>query len=485
MIKKITPLLFAYFLFLIGHSVLAVPAIPWPLEVTQPDGTTLTIRLYGDEWFNYTTTEDGFMIVKNQQNFYVYATVSQTGQVFPTNLIARNEDARNVSDVNFLKSLDTKSDISRLQSAKNAVSKHNILRSDELNEPQRTPTTGDPDLLVLLIEFSDRPFDDRTTAQARFSALLNLNNYNYNGSTGCVKDYYQASSYGKFNPNFVVMPPVTLSNTAQYYCDNDGELVPQMIIDACDALKILKPSVNFADYDNDGDNRVDNVLCFVAGWDRARGADDATNIWSHRWSVYPKEMYIGGNYEGSVESTTFDGKRVFDYFVTSELTGIESSPVKTMVNIGTFVHEFGHILGLPDYYHTTSTSISTVDTWSTMASGNYNNNSRTPPAFSAYDRFFLGWLTPEELTVTEQKTLYPLSQVTTASPNTNGQAYLVAASSHNMVTSGTSPGPVPNEFYILEYREKTGWDTYLPSAGMLIWHIDYLASAWSANTVNN
>ena len=454
-------------LCLTSTSLFAVPAIPYPVEITQPDGASLTIRLHGDEHFHYTTTEDGYMIVKNQQDFYVYATVSQFGEMEASTRIARNAHARTAVDASFLRSLDVAGELARLRNVANVKQIQKVAAQQELNQVQRTPKTGSPKFLVLLIEFSDRAFVNRSTAQTRYSNLLNEQGYSANSSTGSVKDYYAASSYGKFTPVFEVIAPVTLSQTAKYYCNNDGEFVPQMVIDACNAVN---STVNFADYDNDGDNYVDNVLCFVAGWDRAQGAADATNVWSHRWAVQP-----GYNYSGTQLSTYFDSKRVFDYFVTSELRGSSGT---NMVNIGTFCHEFGHIIGLPDYYHTDSDK-NTLSTWSLMDSGNYNNVSRTPPAFSAYDRFFMGWLTPEEY-FTGTKTLYPLSQLTT--PPTTGQAYLLSASSaHNLIGSN----PNPSEFFILEYREKTGWDAYLPTAGMLIWHIDYNATIWSNNTVNN
>ena len=468
-------------LCLASTNLFAVPAIPYPVDITQPDGTSLTIRLHGDEYFNYATTEDGYMVVKDPRGFYVYAQVLKNGQIEPTERIARNTTERSAVDAGFLGSLDARSEIERYYNAA-TISPKQMQRAapgqEMQSQPQRTPKTGAPKFLVLLVEFSDRQFTNRTTANTRFSNLLNEQGYSDNGSTGSVKDYYIANSYGQFTPNYVVVGPVTLPNTAQYYCDNDGALVPQMVIDACNAAD---PTVNFAEYDNDGDNRVDNVLCFVAGWDRAQGADNATNVWSHRWSVYPTAEYQGGNYSGSVASTYFDSKRVFDYFVTSELRGASGT---NMSNIGTFVHEFAHILGLPDYYHTQTSSKTTLQYWSAMDQGNYCNTSRTPPLFSAYDRFFLGWLTPEQY-ASGQRTLYPLSQSGTAAQA--GQAYLIAASSHNM--NGGSPSP--SEFFVVEYREKTGWDAYLGnnstsgSGGMLFWHIDYSSSVWSNNVVNN
>ena len=42
-----------------------------------------------------------------------------------------------------------------------------------------------------------------------------------------------------------------------------------------------------------------------------------------------------------------------------------------------------------------------------------------------------------------------------------------------------------NEYFLLENRQKTGWDAYLPGQGMLIWHIDDVPEVWQKNEVNN
>jgi hypothetical protein len=52
-------------------SSMAVPAHKKPIQVTQPDGTTVTIKLHGDEWMHFNTTADGYSVVKNQQGYEV------------------------------------------------------------------------------------------------------------------------------------------------------------------------------------------------------------------------------------------------------------------------------------------------------------------------------------------------------------------------------------------------------------------------------
>ena len=152
-----------------------------------------------------------------------------------------------------------------------------------------------------------------------------------------------------------------------------------------------------------------------------------------------------------------------------------------MCGVGTFCHEFGHVLGLPDYYDTSGSSNQTLGSWSIMDYGNYCNLGRTPPVYSVYDRFFLGWLTPEQKNTTAALILNPIYQSTTPPANTINQAFLLSATTHNL----TGKNPSPNEFFMLEYRQKTGWDTYLPAEGMCIWHIDFNQTLWDDNSPND
>ncbi|MDO4160595.1 MAG: fibronectin type III domain-containing protein [Prevotellaceae bacterium] len=166
--------------------------------------------------------------------------------------------------------------------------------------------------------------------------------------------------------------------------------------------------------------------------------------------------------------TTDDGVRIGRYTCSNEVNGLISSR-DVPCGIGTFVHEFGHILGLADHYATDYSEAQYVDpgTWDTMASGSYNNNSNTPPAFSAFERAELGWLDYTDLDVTVD------SFVTVPELQASNMAYRI-----------TNPDD-SNEYFILENRQQTGWDAYLPGHGMLVWHVDMDRTAWYGNTVNN
>ena len=135
-----------------------------------------------------------------------------------------------------------------------------------------------------------------------------------------------------------------------------------------------------------------------------------------------------------------------------------------MVGIGTFCHEFSHVLGLPDLYSTDYYVPSfTPDSWILMDRGPYNNNGKTPPYYSIYERYALGWITPQEIGKPADIKLDNISK---------NVGYIIKTDNEN-------------EYFLLENRQQEGWDKYIPGHGMLIWHIDYNQEVWDLNAVNN
>ena len=315
------------------------------------------------------------------------------------------------------------------------------------------PLNGTPHSLVILLEFKDVKF--QTTRQA-FYNLLNQSGYSDNNATGSCRDYFIACSDSLFQPEFDVYGPYTLSKDVAYYGEQKGDIHDTNAFDAfVEAVQLANEDIDFSQYDTNGDGKVDNIFFYYAGHNQAEGASENT-IWPHSSNLQSRDIVL-------------DGKQITTYACTSELKG---SGGTVMCGIGTFCHEFSHVLGLPDWYDT-SYGQYTVGSWSIMASGNYNNYGHTPPTYSSYERFYLGWLKPEQL---KRPGAYAMQSL----QETNS-AYLIAASEHNLM--GKSPSP--NEFFMIEYRTQVGWDAYLPGQGMLVWHIDYSAGAWADNTPNN
>ena len=438
----------------------AVPAYPYPITIVQPNGTILTIKINGDEFFHYKTTEDGFVIKKNKEGFYTYAVKDALGNIVPGKIIAKDKDIRTESDRIELKKVIKSSEISE------STITSGIKRTeggDTVTKLHKFPSTGSLHSLVILVNFQDNQFSVNEPL-ASFHSMLNQIGYDANGATGSARQYFLSCSNGKFDPQFYVVGPYTLPNNMEFYGKNlfatgNDSLPRQMVIDACNLAN--NAGLDFTKFDTDGDGVVDNVFIYYAGYNAAEGGSDSS-IWPHRSNL--------GN-----ENTVFDGKIIYNYACTSELKG--NSGVN-MCGIGTFAHEFSHVIGMPDYYHTTASKKPHLGEWSLMASGNYNNKGRTPPLYSAYDKFFLGWLTPEQIILTSNYELNPIEQ--SYSEGTK-QTYLISLDKHNI----NHQSPNPTEFFMLEYRKKSGWDSFIPNEGMLIWHIDFDRQAWMYNVVNN
>ena len=276
------------------------------------------------------------------------------------------------------------------------------------------------------------------------------------------RDYFRDNSMGVFDPQFDVVGPFTLPHNMAYYGKNDiagnDTLPQQMVIDACKLASNNGNGVDFTKYDTDNDGVVDNIFIYYAGYNEAEGGP-ANSIWPHRWSL-------------ANHNTKFNNKIIYDYACTSELRGNSGT---NMCGIGTFCHEFGHVLGLDDMYNTNNdNSYHTLSSWDIMDYGPYLNSGRTPPCYSSYERFFLNWLVPTELKAKQDVVLDTLA--------TSNKALLISQyGNHNLI--GATPNPV--EFFMLENRQKKGWDTYLPGHGLLVTHVYYNAATWASNEPNN
>lgn len=441
-------------LILFSVDSFSVPATPYPIKFIQPDGTELTIRLRGDEFFNYETTLDGYLIRKDDTGFYKYATVDNNNNIKATQVRVNPIEKRTAEENEFIKQLLPNPDFRTIQESKKAA---RIASSDQSSEMQKIyPTTGSPKSIVILVNFSDVSFvtSDPKTA---FHNLLNEEGYSANNGTGSARDYFRDASNGASSPEFVVVGPYNLPNPRSYYGgnnDNDDDVRPrQMVIDACNAANA---DVDFTTYDTDNDGIVDNVFIYYAGHNEAEGGPDES-VWPHRW-VLSTPLQL-------------DGKYISGYACTSEL---RSSSGSYMCGIGTFVHEFGHVYGLPDFYATDGSEHHTLSFWDVMDAGPYLNLGRTPPTYSAYERFFLGWLSPNILNTSSDVILPDLIS--------SNKAYLISESgTHNL--RGNNPSP--QEFFLLENRQPTGWDAYLPGKGLLITRVYYNSTTWRNNSPNN
>lgn len=419
----------------------ANPAAPWPITVEQPDGSKLAVRQRGDEHFHFTTTEDGYTIAKSSDGFYYYL---ENENLELSKIRANNANLRGTEELSFLNSIDKEKQYSIL--LKQAAQKRKQAQAASSQETH-FPTTGSPKALVILVNFRNEKFESENP-KADFTRLLNEEGYSENGALGSCRDYYMENSRNMFQPEFDVYGPATLAYGYEHYGDNSiatgDDIAPgEMVIEAC---RTLDNEIDFSEYDTDNDGMVDNIYVFYAGYGES-DSNQEKRIWPHSYNV-------------EEENVVLDGVRLGRYACSNEV----NFATKQMNGIGTFAHEFGHVLGLPDIYSTRYVAGAfTPGEWCLMDYGSYNNNGNTPPYMTVFERYSLGWMQPKELSKPANIILDTLE---------NGDGYIIKTNREE-------------EYFLLENRQQSGWDQYVPGHGMLVWHIDYNAAIWAENAVNN
>lgn len=438
----------------------AIPAKKGIVTVTQPDGTTVQVQKVGDEFAHMYLSADGLPLVLDNDFFY-YATIDADGIVTATSVRATDPANRTPETKAMLAGADASlvpvalDRTARLGGKRSVAAAMRVpTRSRAMHAPKgpglvphaNFPVTGSPRVLVVLVEYTDIKFSLENPLDY-FSRMMNEPGFSSYGGTGSALDYFTESSCGQFTPQIDVYGPIQLPKNRAYYGANsssgDDIRAYQMAIDACD---ILSETVDLAIYDTNNDDEIDNVFIFYAGVGEAT-SQVASSVWPHAWLVH----------DGANQTCIYNGKMLNRYACSNEWeTGRPDG-------VGTFVHEFSHVMGLPDLYATNYNSSFTPGEWSALDTGPYNNNGCTPPLYTAFERYSMGWIEPIVLDGPVDGTL----------PSIGNNVCAII------------PTPNANEYFLLENRQQVSWDKYIPGHGMLIWHIDYQADPWTGNTVNN
>jgi immune inhibitor A len=413
----------------------AKPYPPFPINQHQSDGTTLTIEQIGDEHYHYTQSTDGYLLV-DSVGVYYYANAAAEN----SGMKAHNRGERNQTETKYLQTLDPAATKTLYRTKTGFRSfghapKPALRAGDASGKPVPSDLTkGEKRIIVVPVQ---SPSIKLTFAKSDFSAQLNEKGYSKNGNYGSVRDYYIRQSKGAFTPNYDVYDPVTLSK--DYGSLTDDEIIKE----ALDGINIS----DINQYDTNNDGYIDGLIIILAG--------TANQNSDH------------GTYMGYNNTQQKSGKTVATYILCSELSGLNNN---YMDGVGTIIHEFGHMLGLTDHYTVRATDQRTPKYWDVMDYGCYNGstdnvNGTHVPNMSAFELQSLGWLTPTELTA-DSIGAYSLPVLR------EGKAYAIETS-----RSG--------EWFLIENRQKEGWDEELPGHGMLIWHINYDKQTWDNDAAND
>lgn len=418
--------LFAAFL-LIFDKTFSTSAYNKEVLLLQPNGDTLRACIKGDENHKWIGTKDGFTIIEKEIGTWYFAMKDSLGQIVPSDHLAKNPSGRDSSDLQILSKIEknvlynTDSSRKRIKALKSTFSS------------TVTPVVGKRNGLVILMGFSDKVF---TLEQLSFEDLFNKEHYS-GLSSGSVRSFFLENSSGRLDYTFDVVGPFVSTNPMAYYGGNDSQgndKNPEALIR--EAVTKASGLVDFSKYDNDNDGYVDNVHVIFAGYGEEAGAS-ASAIWSHKWEL--------------PESLAYNGKIISSYSCSPELrsnSGNKISPV------GVHCHEFCHTLGVPDFYDTDYKENGSFDgtgDWDLMASGSWNNYGDTPAHINGYAKtYLLGWGRVDTLSNTGMASIHYQSQ---------DQGFI-------RIDTKTS-----NEFFLLENRQRTGFDAEIPYHGMLIYRI--------------
>ncbi len=429
-------------------GVMAVPAKRNLRTFRQSDGTEVSVRLLGDEHFHTYVTTDGLTVAREADGDFYYQTSNGVSAVK-----AHNPEARTAAEKAYVTKEATALTLESLAKSRvEQINRRKVNKVSTRSGDTQVPNTGSPRVPILLVQYQDKKFKDA-------DPLTTFNEFFDNGSVSALS-YFRDQSNGKYTPQFDVYGPVTLSGNRAVYGGNDasgndkgcGNMVGE-------AVQALDGQIDYALYDNDRDGECDVLIVLYAGDGEASSYDsDAENaVWPCQWSLSGSEFR---------RALTLDGTKIDKFAVFNELNGTN---LRKIDGIGTFCHEFSHCLGLPDFYDTNYGNHFGMGPWSVMDYGNYNNDSYTPIGYSAYEKEFMGWIDIEEGV---EGTLYTLPVFNSLDLEKDKAVKL------------SNPRD-KNEYFILENRKLQGWDKYMPTEGLFIYHVTYSKYAWDSNVVNN
>lgn len=446
-------------------TIIAAPARRYPKTYHQPDGSTITLHLEGDERCSLSFTEDHIPVAQAADGSFRYITAITGGRQILSVIKAHDAGQRTKAERSVIESIDW-------NSINGYSTETQFVRYERTREPNvyrvaapgdysinRFPVTGSTRGLLLLVEFPDKRFVlDSLECNSHFDEMLNKEGYKdtyplwgstLEGAIGSASDYFRAQSYGAFTPSFQVLGPIMADNDYAYYGKNDAagyddSGTRKLVAEIC--KKVYKSGLtDFTEFDSDRNGIVDFVFVIYAGNAENYQGSDPNTIWPHQSSI----------------SQQFGNMRVTDYACSSELFYDTDSIID---GIGTICHEFSHILGLPDFYQTDGGTAFTMDAWSLMDYGAYDNNGFAPCGMTAFERFSIGWMNLTEISAPGDYRL----------PDLDKQGFAYRLSSDD-----------PTQFIVLENHQQNGWFSYQRAAGLMATAVFYKKEAWADNTVNN
>lgn len=422
---------------MVSLSVSASKAVHFMRQVTLESGREVTVHPVGDEYLHYLVTTEGEVVVE-ENGRYRLATMLEV-----ENLKIQSQQYS-----------------ATLRARMQGLGIGSPLTAEGIYTPKPFPHMGRPRALVIMVAYSDIDF---IYTKAEIDSVFNAREYNADDdfkSYGSMAQYFDDCSQGNFRPQFDLVGPYTLDNEQQVY-GGVTDRVDSLVIHAC--RKAEADGVDFSKYDTDGDGYLDLVYVLYSGYGASMGADEY--VWPcSGWLIPSKDNVFGG-------------KHLFRYSVSPELFGdpyvekvlqIDSPKLN---GIGVAVHEFSHVLGLPDiyptlqwltednYYDVLKYDNQSMEDWDVMDNGENINNGFDPVPYTAWEMELMGWT--EKMDTLKERCEVSLTPI------------IYGGSGKRIMNDND---PTGNEYWILENvpaGNDAGWYRAMPGSGMLVTHINY------------
>jgi M6 family metalloprotease-like protein len=444
---RISAALAYFFASALAAALIAAPHNGEVFELRQPDGSLVPARVFGDEFYQDVEGIDGFTLVRDADGWICYAEVSADGSEYVSTGVRYTGTSRAPASRKGVRI-----------SGGSALRKHGKNREalgyEELIAPRppSSPLSFMPKKLdgespapaaavrkvvgiTLLIEFPDQKSN---ISQAAMDDFCNrAGGVNGTAASGSVHDYFYDVSNGLLEYTNLVTPFVTVdSNKAYYDRGTNYQYVPQLLTSALNKLKASGFDISTATTEAaaSGANRGRQVAValniFYAG---SPTAGWANGIWPHSGTMTGQSASINGIYFASYQLSNL---------------GTGNNPP----NIGTFVHENGHMLmKWPDLYSYESPAHSNgVGDWCVMNSNSGSNPQQPNP----YLRDLAGWID-----------ITPITDATSGVFEMASNSYMAFKYAQNS-----------KESYYIEARRRTAAavnsrNAAIPGSGLAIWHI--------------
>lgn len=422
-------------LAIVTMAAMAVPVKPGWHTLKLVDGTEVRVQTRGDENFHWLEAADGTCYVEKNG---VYEEVSfETLTAHRESRMARRSPHRAI----YASTTDGLGQFGKMSMG-------------------AVPSIGKYTIPVVMVQFKDLKFQ-KTTTIAKMTRYYNEEGYDDEGGTGSVRDYFIEQSGGQFVPTFNVVGLVTLNKSYSYYGGGDddehlyelpGDVIAAAVEQGVDFSKYVVPAG-----DSNHKTGVPLLAMFYAGRGAATEYPDGVDyLWPCEWDdVEDPEGH------GDYNDVHFNS-----FFIGNEL----GSGGGSLMGCAVFCHEFGHAMGLPDFYVTSNNGYSEDDPfglWSIMDSGAYlDDDSRIPAAYNAYEKSYMGWLDLKVLDTTAD-------EVVLANPENCGEGSAVIVRNSNTETF-IIENHQPSKFFPEEFGE-----------GVLVIRIAYNKTSWNNNDLNN